>query len=220
MQEVGLCRYLLQKVNDDSSVSDDERQNAANWFYAAVGLALIPPAIVSDTWVQAMDDFTPDHRAAINSNDYIVSAYIDQSCSLFQVNIWNVQDAIVQNLPRINNSVEGYNSRVVVGAEGENVVEPPGVKLLFDCYTKNLKLEAYYEGSLCSTKDVIASKIVNLNNFHAKENSWQLQTNKINKTREKIKLDSKESNDFNITVGKIMFHYLIIIFLMLYNIHN
>ncbi|CAF1603359.1 unnamed protein product [Rotaria magnacalcarata] len=112
MQEVGLCRYLLQKVNDDSSVSDDERQNAANWFYAAVGLALIPPAIVSDTWVQAMDDFTPDHRAAINSNDYIVSAYIDQSCSLFQVNIWNVQDAIVQNLPRINNSVEGYNSRV------------------------------------------------------------------------------------------------------------
>ncbi|CAF2103884.1 unnamed protein product [Rotaria magnacalcarata] len=92
MQEVGLCRYLLQKVNDDSSVSDDERQNAANWFYAAVGLALIPPAIVSDTWVQAMDDFTPDHRAAINSNDYI--------------------DAIVQNLPRINNSVEGYNSRV------------------------------------------------------------------------------------------------------------
>jgi hypothetical protein len=49
IQELGLSRYLLSKAADDNSISDDERHKAANWFYAAVGLALIPPSVVTDT---------------------------------------------------------------------------------------------------------------------------------------------------------------------------
>lgn len=111
IQDVGLCRYLLRPSNKDN-ISDDERSKAANWFYAAVGLALIPPSLVADTWVQAMDDFTPDNPSAIKFNDYLVSTYIDSSCCQYEISIWNVHDAIVQNLPRTNNSVEGYNNRV------------------------------------------------------------------------------------------------------------
>jgi hypothetical protein len=112
LQTLGLSRYLLRKVEGDNSISDDERQKAANCFYAAIGLALIPPLLVADTWVQAMDEFTPEHRLATKFNDYLVNTYIDSSSCHFSIKIWNVHDAIVQNLPRTNNSVEGYNSRV------------------------------------------------------------------------------------------------------------
>jgi hypothetical protein len=59
-----------------------------------------------------MDDSTRDHRSVTKFNDYLVSTYIDSSSCNFSINIWNVHDAVVQNLPRINNSVEGYNNRV------------------------------------------------------------------------------------------------------------
>lgn len=107
-----------------------------------------------------------------------------------------------------------------IGAAGNNVVDPPGIKVFYDCYTKILKLDVYYQGQLCTSEDVIASKIINLNDFHAEENSWQLQTNKINETREKIELQSNELYEFNRTVGKIMLNYLIIIFLVFDNINN
>jgi len=112
IQDLGLCRYLLRPLNNNSSISDYEQHKAANWFYTAIGLALIPPSVVADTWVQEMDDFTLDHRLAINFNDYLVSTYIDSSSCQFQISIWNVHDAVIQNLPRTNNSVKSYNNRV------------------------------------------------------------------------------------------------------------
>jgi hypothetical protein len=39
-------------------------------------------------------------------------AYVHSPSCRFPVNVWNVHEAIVQNLPRTNNSVEEYNNRV------------------------------------------------------------------------------------------------------------
>ncbi|CAF1131980.1 unnamed protein product, partial [Didymodactylos carnosus] len=36
----------------------------------------------------------------------------DADISLYGINIWNVHDAIINDLPRTNNHVEGYNSRL------------------------------------------------------------------------------------------------------------
>ncbi len=102
----------MRKAENDTSIPDDERQKASNWFYAAIWLALIPPSLVADTWVQTMDDFTPDHGSATKFNDYVVTTYIDSSSCNFSINIWNVHDAVAQNLPRTNNGVEGYNNLV------------------------------------------------------------------------------------------------------------
>lgn len=47
---------LLRLVNNDSSISEDERQKASNWFYASMRLALIRPSVVVDIQVQVMND--------------------------------------------------------------------------------------------------------------------------------------------------------------------
>lgn len=59
-----------------------------------------------------MDEYTPNHAARITFNDYIVSTYVDSTSCRFPRNLWNVNDAIINNLPRTNNHVEGYNSRL------------------------------------------------------------------------------------------------------------
>ncbi|CAF0892755.1 unnamed protein product [Didymodactylos carnosus] len=57
-----------------------------------------------------MDLYTADDANATEFNDYLVQTYID--ISLYGINIWNVHDAIINDLPRTNNHVEGYNSRL------------------------------------------------------------------------------------------------------------
>jgi hypothetical protein len=85
-----------------------------NWslIFAAIGLAIIPPSLVADTWVQAMDNFTPDHRSASNFNDYLVETYVDSQSCRFSLGLWSVHDAVARNLPRTNNHAEGHNNRV------------------------------------------------------------------------------------------------------------
>lgn len=112
IQELGLCRYFVRTKENSTSIKEDERKKAEDWFFAAVGLALIPPSIVSSTWVESMDELTPDQRAATKFNDYLVSTYVDQPSCRYTIDIWNVNDAIVRNLPRTNNSAEGYNNRL------------------------------------------------------------------------------------------------------------
>ena len=112
IKELGLSGYFTRSSDSTSSVTDEERQQAENWFNAAVGLALIPPALIASTWVEAMDELTPDHRGATKFNDYLVNTYLDQQSSHFAVDIWNVHHAITENLPRTNNSAEGYNNRL------------------------------------------------------------------------------------------------------------
>ncbi|CAF1397189.1 unnamed protein product, partial [Didymodactylos carnosus] len=87
-----------------------KHKKADHWFLDAIGLALIPADIVESTWTDIMDLYTPDDVNATEFNDYLVQTYAD--ISLYGINIWNVHDAIINDLPRTNNHVEGYNSRL------------------------------------------------------------------------------------------------------------
>ena len=42
----------------------------------------------------------------------MVSNYVDSTSSRYSIELWNVHDALVKYLPRTNNHVEGYNSRL------------------------------------------------------------------------------------------------------------
>lgn len=55
---------------------------------------------------------TPNHVAGGKFNDYIVSAYVDNSSCRYLINLWNMNDALMNNMPRTNNHVEEYNSRL------------------------------------------------------------------------------------------------------------
>ena len=89
-----------------------KRKKANERFLSAIGLALIPRNLIERTWTTAMYDLTPDHHNANAFNDYLVSTYVDTSSSRFHLSSWNVNDAIMGNLPRANNHVEGYNGRL------------------------------------------------------------------------------------------------------------
>ncbi|CAF1361103.1 unnamed protein product, partial [Didymodactylos carnosus] len=69
---------------------------------------LIPADIVESTWTDIMNLYTPDDVNAAEFNDYLVQTYVD--ISLYGIHIWNMHDAIINDLPRTNNDVEGYNS--------------------------------------------------------------------------------------------------------------
>ena len=59
-----------------------------------------------------MNEKTPTHRSSVKFNDYMVSNYVDSTSSRYSIELWNVHDALVKDLPRTNNHVEGYNSRL------------------------------------------------------------------------------------------------------------
>ena len=59
-----------------------------------------------------MDEYTPEHVSAIKFNDYLVSTYVDSSSALYQSEIWNVHELLVNKLPRTNNHVEGLNQQL------------------------------------------------------------------------------------------------------------
>ncbi|CAF4443411.1 unnamed protein product [Rotaria socialis] len=42
----------------------------------------------------------------------MVSTYVDITASRYPIELWNVNDALLKNLPRTNNHVEGYNGRL------------------------------------------------------------------------------------------------------------
>ncbi|CAF1255427.1 unnamed protein product [Rotaria magnacalcarata] len=42
----------------------------------------------------------------------MVSTYVDITSSRYPIELWNVNDALLKNLPRTNNHVEGYNGRL------------------------------------------------------------------------------------------------------------
>ncbi|CAF4475684.1 unnamed protein product [Rotaria sp. Silwood2] len=113
IQELGLTRYVKYsnlKVSNTSIA--EEKKKASTWFLCAIGLALIPRNLVEKTWTEAMDEYTPNHVSSIKFNDYMVSTYVDCTSSRFPLNLWNVNDALVNNIPRTNNHVEAYNNRL------------------------------------------------------------------------------------------------------------
>ena len=113
VQELGLTRYVKHSTSTRSNaIPTEERRKASHWFLCAIGLALIPPSLVGNTWITAMDENTPNHGAGVKFNDYIVSTYVDNSSSRYPIDLWNVNDALMNNMPRTNNHVEGYNSRL------------------------------------------------------------------------------------------------------------
>ncbi|CAF1475340.1 unnamed protein product [Rotaria magnacalcarata] len=59
-----------------------------------------------------MDEYTPNHHSNIKFNDYMVSTYVDCTSCRFSIGLWNVNSALINNMPRTNNHVEGYNSRL------------------------------------------------------------------------------------------------------------
>ena len=59
-----------------------------------------------------MDEKSPIHRSSVKFNDYMVSNYVDSTSSRNPIELRNVHDALVKDLPRTNNHVEGYNSRL------------------------------------------------------------------------------------------------------------
>ncbi|CAF4602757.1 unnamed protein product, partial [Didymodactylos carnosus] len=111
IQEIGMSRYFLQKKDNDN-ISDVKRKQADHGFLGAIGLALIPADIVESTWVDIIDLHTPDYAGAVTFNDYLVQTYVDRDVSLFEIETWNANNAILNDLPRTNNHVEGYNSRL------------------------------------------------------------------------------------------------------------
>ncbi|UJR34269.1 hypothetical protein I4U23_021673 [Adineta vaga] len=48
---------------------------------------LIPSYLVEKTWVEAIDEYTPDHSSSITFNDYIVSTYVDCTSSRYPINL-------------------------------------------------------------------------------------------------------------------------------------
>ncbi|CAF1450101.1 unnamed protein product, partial [Didymodactylos carnosus] len=111
IQEIGMSRYFLQK-KENYNISDVERKQVDHWFLGAIGLALIPADIVESTWVDIIYLHTPDYVGAVTFNDYLVQTYVDKDVSLFEIETWNANNAILNDLPRTNNHVEGYNSRL------------------------------------------------------------------------------------------------------------
>jgi len=110
IQELGLSRLVSSSARE---VNNDEHKKADHWILGAIGLALIPPTLVETTWVNLMDEYTPDdYRAASQFNDYMVSTYVENGSARFSTDIWNVYERIVNHLPRTNNHVEGYNRQM------------------------------------------------------------------------------------------------------------
>ncbi|CAF3003323.1 unnamed protein product [Rotaria socialis] len=97
-------------LNGEPFLLIDEISN--DWFLCAIGLALIPQHLVERIWTDATDESTPHHHSSVKFNDYLVSTYVDSSSCRYPIHLWNVNDAVVNNLPRTNNHVEGYNSRL------------------------------------------------------------------------------------------------------------
>ncbi|CAM4973721.1 unnamed protein product [Rotaria socialis] len=73
---------------------------------------LLVDEILEKTWAEVMDEHTPNHSSSIKFNGYIVSTYFDRTSCRYPVTSWNVNDALNSNIPRTNNHVEGYNSRL------------------------------------------------------------------------------------------------------------
>jgi hypothetical protein len=113
VQELGLTRCVKSSRSPKpNTVITEEKKKATEWFLCAIGLALVPPYLVEKIWTEAMDDYTPAHHSAVKFNDYMVSTYVDVTSSRYPLNLWNVNDAIVNKFPRTNNHVEGHNSRL------------------------------------------------------------------------------------------------------------
>jgi hypothetical protein len=113
IQELGLTRHVsLSTDEEDTDISPEEKKRADHWYLAAIGLALIPPELVQRTWMEVMDEYTPEHVSATKFNDYLVSTYVDRSSARYHAEIWNVHELLVNKLPRTNNHVEGLNRRI------------------------------------------------------------------------------------------------------------
>ncbi|CAF0920696.1 unnamed protein product [Didymodactylos carnosus] len=90
--------------------NDDTILSVLSDHHTATIYVLISADIVESTWTDIMDLYTPDDVNATEFNDYLAQTHVD--ISLYGINIWNVHDAIINDLPRTNNHVEGYNSRL------------------------------------------------------------------------------------------------------------
>ncbi|CAM4871808.1 unnamed protein product [Rotaria socialis] len=113
IQELGLTRYVkYSNLTASNTILTEEKRKGSQWFLCAIGLALIPVHLVEKTWAEVMDEHTPNHSSSIKFNGYIVSTYFDRTSCRYPVTLWNVNDALNSNIPRTNNHVEGYNSRL------------------------------------------------------------------------------------------------------------
>ena len=110
IQDYSLSSCFLNFDNTD--LTDEQCKNARDWFNGALGLALIPPTLIQNTWVDLMDHYTPDNSGGTMFNDYIVSTYVDSSSARFTQDSWNFYNEIISCLPRTNNHVEGLNRRI------------------------------------------------------------------------------------------------------------
>lgn len=73
-------KFRILVLSSAKESDNDEHKTADHWILAAIGLALIPSALVESTWVDIMDEYTPnDYRATSQFNDYI---------SLARTTIW------------------------------------------------------------------------------------------------------------------------------------
>jgi hypothetical protein len=61
---------------------------------------------------QILNSEEKKHRSCTKFNDYIVNTYVDSGSCRYPIHVWNVNDALIHNMPRTNNHVEGHNSRL------------------------------------------------------------------------------------------------------------
>ena len=87
--------------------SNEDRKNTRDWFLVVAGLVLIPARLVEKLWIAVIDEKTPSHRSGIKFHDYMVPIYVDITSSRYPIELWNVHDALVKNLPRTNNYRRG-----------------------------------------------------------------------------------------------------------------
>ncbi|CAF3096591.1 unnamed protein product, partial [Rotaria sp. Silwood2] len=69
--DCSMSSYFIR--SDDKDVTNEQQEHTRYWFNGAIGLALIPPQLIQNTWVDLMDNFTPDTAGGTSFNDYIVS---------------------------------------------------------------------------------------------------------------------------------------------------
>ena len=93
LQELGLS---AKYGKEDNGVS--------KWFRLFIGTAFVPPPQAMTASQLITSTYTPDDRRCIKFNDYFTNTWLSGN---YPIDMWN---QFRSDVPRTNNSCEGYNS--------------------------------------------------------------------------------------------------------------
>lgn len=88
----------------------------------------------------------------------------------------------------------------IVGANGFDVISPPGLFVHYNCSTNIVKLGIEWLGSCCSC--VLANMVIDFNNIEQQEHRWAIQVQNINETKKQIESNPDELDTFEKVLSK------------------